>query len=383
MHTTNDGVAGIYIHIPFCKKACHYCNFHFSTSLHYVDRMQQALLHELALQKEYIGARSVRSIYFGGGTPSVLSAEQISSILEQIRLNYTVVSDAEITLEANPDDLDKEKLQSLFSAGINRLSIGVQSFNDDILQWMNRSHSARQAERCIADALDTGFKNITADLIYGVPQLDVATWQENIEKMVGLGVAHLSCYALTVEEKTALFHQIARHQTPAPDDLLTEAHYMRLTETMHTFGFEHYEISNFAKPGYRAVHNSAYWEGSVYLGIGPSAHSYNGVSRQWNIAHNQKYMESIEGDALPFIQETLTPTMQLNEYIMTGLRTARGISLQEIADRFGTAQSDTLLLHATKYVRSGMLVQDAIELRIPEQHFLISDALISSLFFEE
>ena len=323
-------MSGIYLHIPFCKKACHYCNFHFMTSLKLKDDMVDALCREIEMRADYLQERALASIYFGGGTPSILSKSDLEKILQTLSRYYSWNQDAEITLEANPDDLSKEKIAMLKGFGVNRLSIGIQSFFDSDLQWMNRAHHAGEAVSAILHSQKAGISNLTIDLIYGSPYTTHEMWQENIQKAVDMGVQHISAYCLTVEVKTALYDMIkkGRFQALNPDHANEQFAY--LIETLTSQGYEHYEISNFAKAGHIAVHNTNYWKGEKYIGIGPSAHSYNGQTRSWNIANNKKYIDAISSGVLPTETEYLTQETLYNEYIMTGLRTMWGVNAERI-----------------------------------------------------
>ncbi|MGB0884992.1 MAG: radical SAM family heme chaperone HemW [Chitinophagales bacterium] len=327
-------MAGIYIHIPFCKTACNYCNFHFSTSMNMKNDFVQALLKEIELRNIYLGLETIESIYFGGGTPSLLEAEDLKQIFEALYKQYKIASDAEITLEANPDDIDKEKLLVWKQSGINRLSIGTQSFIERDLQFMKRAHTAEEAKKSILLAAESGFDNITIDLIYGVPNQSEMDWLSNLSTAMDLPIQHLSCYALTVEEDTILFHDIRKGKTAAPIDENASTHFDILMAFAAENGIEHYEISNFCKPGFESKHNTSYWQNKAYIGLGPSAHSFNKISRQWNIANNKKYIDALNENKLLFEEETLTKTERLNEYIMTGLRTKWGIDLSYIDEVF-------------------------------------------------
>ena len=327
-------MAGIYIHIPFCKQACHYCNFHFSTSLNLKEHLLQALVKELQLQKDYLNNQPIQTIYLGGGTPSLLNAKELNQLFDQINQIHPVSSDAEITLEANPDDLTTAKFQELQLTPVNRLSIGIQSFHDQDLQFMNRAHNAKEALRCIHVARDFGFDDLTIDLIYGTPTMDFQGWQENLEKAIQQKISHLSCYCLTVEPKTALDHFVQKGTAPAVDEEKASAQFEYLMQRTQSAGYEHYEISNFALPGHYAQHNSSYWKATPYLGIGPSAHSFNGHSRQWNISDNPKYIKAIQAEVTWYEVEILTPEEQYNEYVMTGLRTKWGCSLEKILPEY-------------------------------------------------
>lgn len=372
-------MAGIYVHIPFCRKACHYCNFHFSTSLQYRPAMVDAMRKELLLRRNYL-QEPVNTIYFGGGTPSLLDTTEILQLLKQIRSTYPVSSDPEITLEANPDDIHPEKLSDWKKSGINRLSIGIQSFRQADLQWMNRAHNAEQAKQCIGLAQEAGFSNLTIDLIYGTPGLTDEEWKQNIEIALDLQVPHLSCYALTVEPRTALAKKIETRQLPDVDPDIQEKHFRILTSGLQQAGFEQYEISNFALPGFRSRHNCSYWQGKPYLGIGPSAHSFNGYCRQWNIANNALYLAALEKNELPYEEELLTEIQQLNEYIMISLRTMEGLSLRRVFDTWGEAQKLRLGQAASTYIQSGKLLLQDDHYRLTEAGKFLADGIAADLF---
>lgn len=373
-------MAGIYLHIPFCKQACYYCNFHFSTSLAQKDAMVQAILREIQLQQNYLDGLAVSSIYFGGGTPSILPEEDLQALLQSLHQHFNITPGAEITLEANPDDLTAAKLAALKAAGINRLSIGVQSFHEEDLQWMNRAHNSQQATQCITLAQAAGFENITIDLIYGGPTLSDEGWAANVQQAIALKVPHLSCYALTVEAGTALDHFIKKKKMAAVDTDKAARHFEQLMQWMQTAGYEHYEISNFALPGWHSRHNSSYWQGKSYLGIGPSAHSFNGTSRQWNIANNATYIKAIQQGHLPFEKEILTPAMALNEYIMTSLRTAAGCNLQWVAEKFGIPLRQQLEKASQQFLQNGWMLRDQDTLRLTPQGKLFADGIAAELF---
>ncbi|WP_436485976.1 radical SAM family heme chaperone HemW [Chitinophaga sp. ARDCPP14] len=373
-------MAGIYLHIPFCKQACYYCNFHFSTSLSQQEAMVNSILQEITLQKDYLAQHPVHTIYFGGGTPSLLKEEELAALLSHLRATFAVAEDAEITLEANPDDLTAEKLAQLQAAGINRLSIGVQSFHEEDLTWMNRAHNSRQALDCIKQAQDLGFQNITIDLIYGGPTLTNEGWEQNVKQAIALGVPHLSCYALTVEPGTALDQFIKKKQMAATDPDKAAQHFEMLMEWLGAAGYEHYEISNFALPGWHSRHNSSYWQGKPYLGLGPSAHSFNGASRQWNIANNAQYIKSITAGTVPFEIESLTTAMQFNEYIMTSLRTSAGCNLEWVAEKFGADHTIHLLAHSEPYIKMGRIERVGETLRLTKAGRLFADGIAGELF---
>lgn len=331
-------MAGIYLHIPFCRKACHYCNFHFSTSLNAQNDFVVALVQEINLRKHYLQGQTIRSIYFGGGTPSLLHQDELRKILDALYEHFTIEQDAEITLEANPDDLKADNLQFWKAAGINRLSVGVQSFFEEDLIWMNRSHSAEQARESMNLIRDAGFDNYSMDLIFGYPLLDMPKWQKNMAWMIEAGVPHISCYGLTIEPKTVFHHQQMKGQWAGVDQDVQAVQYEMLMKTLTHQGYRHYEISNFALPGREAVHNSQYWKGDWYLGLGPSAHSFNGESRQWNVSHNQQYIRGIMKAEQVFDLEYLSERDQINEFILTQLRMDTGIALDWLQERLSKQQ---------------------------------------------
>jgi len=373
-------MAGIYIHIPFCKQACHYCDFHFSTSLKYGNELVQALVKEIKLQKIYLGGETVETIYFGGGTPSLLGEAEVNMLLNAITDIHSVASDAEITLEANPDDLNRDKLRSLIKTPVNRLSIGLQSFFDDDLQWMNRVHRASEAEASVKRAQDTGFENITVDLIYGYPLLTDQKWKTNLNKVFELAVPHVSAYSMTVEPRTALASFIKQRKQPAMNDEQSAAQFVTMMDAMQLNGFEHYEISNFSKPGAYSRHNSNYWKGVKYLGIGPSAHSYNGETRHWNVANNAKYIQSIEKGSIPAETEVLTETNRLNEYIMTSLRTIWGLDLAKL-NRIAAASANQLIIEAQPFLEKEWIIKTDDIIYLTQTGKLYADHIASELFF--
>lgn len=325
-------MAGIYLHIPFCRKACHYCNFHFSTSLQLKDDFLSAMHLEIQARREEMANTPVSTIYFGGGTPSVLSADELATLLSMMRDGFAVSVDAEITLEANPDDLDASYLYALREIGINRLSIGIQSFADRDLAYMNRSHDAAQAIASLRLARAAGFQSLNADLIYGTPGMSDATFLDNINTMIDAGVDHLSAYALTVEPKTALAHFVKSGSSPAPDDEQTVRQFALLRQTLSAAGYDHYEISNWSLPGRHSRHNTSYWQGQPYLGFGPAAHSYDGRTRSWNVANNPVYIRGMkEGQPVREV-EVLSETERYNEYVLTRLRTKWGCRLADLSE---------------------------------------------------
>jgi len=373
-------MAGIYLHIPFCKKACHYCDFHFSTSLGPKSEMVEAICKELMLRKDYLEAEQVETIYFGGGTPSLLSTDELQKILDTIHQLFTVSGNAEITLEANPDDLHAIKVKELSQSPINRLSIGVQSFFDEDLVWMNRSHTGAEADSCIKRSQDAGFENSNVDLIYGFPLLSETKWKQNIAQIIHLDVPHLSSYAMNVEQGTALHHFIKnKKQTPLNEGQSTQQ-FLYLLDQTEQAGLLQYEISNFAKVGKESVHNTNYWRNEKYLGIGPSAHSFNEHSRQWNVANNTKYMQSIAQNKVPQIIEILSLNDRFNEYLMTSLRTSRGTDLTKINTNFGPDFKTHILGKLTEYKENGWLFLEADHLYLTKNGKLFADRIASDLF---
>jgi oxygen-independent coproporphyrinogen-3 oxidase len=372
-------VSGIYIHIPFCKKACHYCNFHFSTNQNSKSSFIKALSKELRLRSFEYESNKIQTIYFGGGTPTVLQISELTSILDVVYEFYNVSETPEITLEANPDDLDLEKIVTLSKTKINRLSIGIQSFYETDLIAMNRAHSAYQAKKCL-DLATRYFDNITIDLMFGIPTMSMDLWRENLQIAFGFGIKHLSCYAMTVEPQTALEHFIKKGSHPPMDDELAANHFKVIIEETSKQGFIHYETCSFGKPDYFSKHNTSYWLGKTYLGVGPSAHSFNGKKRSWNISNNSKYIKSIEASILPSESEILSIENKFNEYIMTGLRTMWGVSLQIIETEYGPKIKDQLLENATKLLKSDFLVIEDQHLKVTTTGKFLSDGIASELF---
>ena len=372
-------MAGLYIHIPFCKKACHYCNFHFSTS----DKNRQAVLKSICLELEMraqeLQSMPVASIYFGGGTPSMLNDDELGAIFQVIEANYQVLPSAEITLEANPDDLSLKKITQLAVTPINRLSIGVQSFFEADLKLMNRAHTAKEALESLKIA-QTYFDNITIDLLYGMPEMSNVRWEENLQITFDLKLNHLSCYALTVEPKTPLAHFIKTAQHPPLNDAVAAQHFQTLVNATAKAGFTHYEVCSFGKPGYFSKHNSSYWLGKPYLGVGPSAHSFDGKKRSWNVSNNKQYINTIAKNELPLTSELLTPENRFNEYIMTGLRTIWGVSLKRIEEEFGLGVQTSLLNNAHGYLASKTLKIENAHLKMTPKGQFLSDGIASDLF---
>lgn len=370
---------GIYIHIPFCKQACHYCDFHFSTSVKKKGEMVNMLCREISLRKDELPGNKVQTIYFGGGTPSLLSSEELKQIFETIHSSFQVAEDAEITLEANPDDLSREKLEMLKASPINRLSIGVQSFFEEDLKLMNRAHNATEALGSIKMTKEY-FDNISIDLIYGIPDMSELRWKKNIEIALNLELPHFSCYALTVEPQTALQKFIEKGIIKPVDDDAAKVHFEILTQTLKVAGFVHYEFSNYGKPGFFSQNNTAYWMGKPYLGIGPSAHSYDGESRKWNVSNNSLYIKSLEKGELPLQEERLSLTDKYNEYVMTRLRTMWGISLEEVEVKFGLRFRNYIKEQAKENLKQGLLRMEKDNLHVTEKGKFLSDGIAADLF---
>ncbi|MEO6346373.1 MAG: radical SAM family heme chaperone HemW [Aquaticitalea sp.] len=392
-------MSGIYIHIPFCKQACHYCDFHFSTSLKKKDELIQALVKELELRKDEFKDKIVETIYFGGGTPSLLKIADLRLLIDEVYKLYEVTENPEITIEANPDDLIKMPVVSSVSSraesrgdmpserifeeyksiGINRLSIGIQSFFEADLKMMNRAHNVDEAKKCLQEATKH-FDNISLDLIYGIPGLSNERWIENIETALSFNIPHISSYALTVEPNTALDAFIKKGIIKNVDDDLAEEQFNLLIEKLENAGFIHYELSNFGKPDYFSRNNSAYWQGKPYLGIGPSAHSFDGNHRGWNVRNNSKYIKSLEENVLPIETETLSTTDKYNEYIMTGLRTIWGVSMEKVETDFGINYKKYLLEQSQKHIIEHLLYLDDGKLLVTKKGKFLSDGIASDLF---
>ncbi|NDV43163.1 radical SAM family heme chaperone HemW [Flagellimonas sediminis] len=372
-------MSGIYIHIPFCKQACHYCDFHFSTQMKKKDAMVDALVMEMELRKNELGDEVVETIYFGGGTPSVLELRELERLIQAVYDHYKVMDDPEITLEANPDDLSSDRIIQLSKSPVNRLSIGIQSFFEEDLKLMNRAHNAQEAENCIEEAVKH-FDNITIDLIYGIPGMDHDRWRANIQKALDFGLPHISSYALTVEPKTALEKMIQKGTVPQVDDGQAQEQFHILVDVLEEQGFVNYEISNFGKPGYFSKNNTAYWQGKKYMGIGPSAHSYDGHSRTWNIRNNSIYIKQIQEGILPSEKETLTVTDRYNEYVMTGLRTIWGVSKEKIAKEFGLNYANYLEQQSEKFIEQQLLIWEDGILRTTKQGKFLADGIAADLF---
>jgi len=376
-------MAGIYIHIPFCKQACSYCDFYFTTHLLDKQDFLDALIKEVESRKAYLEGQSIETLYFGGGTPSQLSTKELQSVIEAVRNHFKVADNAEITVESNPDNLTEEYLKQLFNIGVNRLSIGIQSFKNEDLELMNRAHNSDEAENCVALARKSGFKNISIDLIYGLPNATLEDWKTNIEKALQLNTEHISAYNLTIEKGTPLAHSVAKGRVIIPSDHEVVLQHNLLIDLLAKSGFEHYETSNFAKEGYRSKHNSSYWKGTHYLGMGPSAHSFNGDSRSWNIASTKKYVELIKKGAVFYETETLSEVDRINEFILTGLRTVEGIDLAHFEFHFSREALDRLINESQESLAIGLLEKTERSLFVTKKGKVLLDGITADLFVEE
>ena len=374
-------MSGIYIHIPFCKQACHYCDFHFSTSLQNKGLLVNSILSEIDLRLNYLPNKKIESIYFGGGTPSLLSEKETFLILEKIYKLYNVSKDVEITLECNPDDLTDEKLKELKRLEVNRLSIGLQSFDEEELIWMNRAHTAKESESSVKRAQDRGFENITIDLIYGSKFSNLPNWKKTLNKAIALDVKHISSYNLTIEEKTKLGHDFKLKKEVAIDDEKSSELFLEMINRLEKNNFIHYEISNFGKEGFFSLHNSNYWKGEHYLGLGPSAHSFDGQSRQWNVSNNNIYLKRIsEKNESYFEKEILTEKERFNEYVLTSLRTIWGIDLNYLSANFNTEFVKHYLIQIEKYIKQETVVINNTTYTLTEKGKLFADKIASELF---
>jgi oxygen-independent coproporphyrinogen-3 oxidase len=370
-------MAGIYIHIPFCRQKCYYCDFYKTVNTNQTDTFISTLEKETVLRKSYISQEKVKTIYFGGGTPSVLTEKQLSAVFKFLHEFFSVVPDAEITFEANPDDLTKEYLQMLKNTGINRLSIGIQSFQNEHLKKMNRRHNAEQAIKSIEIAASVGFSNLSADLIYGLPGLTLQEWESSLQQIFRLPVVHLSAYHLTYHQGTPFYTWLKKGTLRELSENESIEQFNLLIDEAEKAGFEQYEISNFARNEQYSKHNSAYWSGEKYLGLGPSAHSFNGDSRRWNIAHLDRYIHGIENNTTWFEEELLSKNERFNEYILTRLRTKWGISLQEIAKRFGLKYARLVEKEAAKYLLSGKMKEQNGIFTLTRKGLFVSDDLMT------
>ncbi|MFM9944281.1 MAG: radical SAM family heme chaperone HemW [Bacteroidia bacterium] len=380
-------LSGIYIHIPYCTKACFYCDFHFSVNKKGMPEMTEAIIKELIYfgkkgSKDFFNSKPIETIYFGGGTPSVLPIEDINSVLETVYKNYNIEENPEITLEANPDDLTIDYCRQLKLTGINRLSIGIQSFYDEHLKWMNRSHDSGQAESCVNNAITAGIDNISIDLIYGFPGLSDKQWNANLQKAQNLPINHLSCYCLTVEERTPLKKLIETGRYIAPDEDLATGHFNKLTDWAKENKWEHYEISNFCRNGFYSKHNTGYWQQKLYLGIGPSAHSYNSTERRWNVKDNNLYVESWQQNSPYFEVEILTTSEKLNDYILTSLRTQWGLDIKKANEISGIDFKEENKELIDMYVSMGLLKLEGNILKLTDEGKLYADGIAAEFFGE-
>lgn len=372
-------MAGIYIHIPFCKQKCSYCDFHFSTTFSdYRERMMESIVSEIVSRADYLEGKTLRTIYFGGGTPSLLTAEELLLVLNTVKSNFVLENEVEISLEANPDDITNDKLDAWNESGVNRLSIGLQSFKTEDLEWMNRAHTVEDSLNCVQKAQNAGINNLTVDLIYGLPNLTIEEWKQHIQKVIDFGVPHISAYCLTIEDKTALSALVKSGKiVPANEDQQSEQ-FTTLVSMLEENGFTQYEISNFSKPNFESQHNSNYWKGEWYLGVGPSAHSFNGVSRSWNVPNNHKYMSAIEKGLNDCETEILTPENQFNEYLLTGLRTIYGVNLNSLNAILPVNESFKKLTKA--FIQEGWMTNYSGILVLTKEGRLKADFIASELF---
>ena len=376
-------MAGIYINIPFCKQACHYCDFHFSTSLKLKTELVDSIRKELELRKDYLQNQQVETIYFGGGTPSLLNREELQSILDKVYELFPVIENPEITLEANPDDLTEEKLKELEALPINRLSIGIQSFRKEDLEMMNRAHNLEQALNCVPAARSHGFDNISIDLIYGIPGLTNAEWKANLEQAFALNPDHISSYCLTIEPGTAFAHFVKKGKLNPVDEETAASQFDIMVKAMKENGFDHYEVSNFGKPGFYSKHNTSYWLGKHYLGVGPSAHSFDAKSRSWNVANNSRYIKALEKNELPIETEELALQTQYNEYIMTSLRTIWGVSVEKIREEFKVDFEAKFETELKRFENEGWIEKEGDTWKVTEEGMLMADGIAAEFFIIE
>ena len=373
-------MAGIYLHIPFCKQACHYCDFHFSVNQDKKNDLVAALLKEASIRKEELQNEAIKTIYFGGGTPSLLSADTLLRIFDTLAENYNLSALQEVTLEANPDDLTAAYLRELRHTPVNRLSIGIQSFREVDLKLMNRAHDAKQALRCVPESADIGFENISIDLIYGIQGLSQADWIKNLTTAFDLPITHLSSYCLTVEPKTKLAKLVSSGELPAVNDESAANHFETLIEMTEAAGIPWYEVSNFAKPGMESKHNSSYWANEHYIGLGPGAHSFNGVKRSWNVSSNTAYIQQIDKNVLPSESEVLTAEEKFNEYLLTVLRTRKGLSFTDLNNRYDSAKINEIKAVLQEKAAQGLATINDDGAVLTTKGLLFADAIASSLF---
>jgi oxygen-independent coproporphyrinogen-3 oxidase len=370
-------MAGIYIHIPFCRQKCYYCDFYKTDKLNYLSDFLKALKTEISLQKNYLSDEAIETIYIGGGTPSLLKEPELNSLLTWLFTNFTVAPQAEITLEANPDDLDPDYLNMLRKSGINRLSIGVQAFQDELIKKMNRRHDALQAVNSVLNAQNSGFNNISVDLIYGIPGLTAEQWENNLQKVFELPVVHISAYHLTFHKGTIFYNMLKRGLLKELSDIESFRQFEILMDNADLYGFEQYEISNFAKNRIYSKHNTAYWTATNYLGLGPSAHSFNGASRRWNISCIDKYITSIGEGKIACEEEQLSVNDKYNEFILTNLRTRRGVSLLTVKEKFGEKKADYFFRTAQRFISAKKIVRKNEIYTLTTEGLFISDGIIA------
>jgi len=373
-------LAGIYIHIPFCLQACNYCDFHFSTSLKTKNKIISSIIHELILRKNYLKNDIIETIYFGGGTPSILESSELDKILECLFKYYNVSPFPEVTIESNPNDLNKKKIKNLISLGINRLSLGGQSFNDSQLKILNRTHSSFDVENSIKIAQELGINNINLDLIYGLPKLSVKDWEEDLNKAISLNVTHLSCYCLTIEKGTVFFNKLKKGTLKVASDKNKTDQFLLMRKILINENYIHYEISNFCKQNYRSKHNSSYWNFQKYLGVGPSAHSFNGKTRQWNISNNSKYINSIKDNEVFYEEEVLTRNNIINEFILTSLRKIEGISNKKLKEITSHKEYANFKLQINDLVNRSLIFEKNDYYSLTEQGMILCDKITSDLF---
>jgi oxygen-independent coproporphyrinogen III oxidase len=373
-------MAGLYFHIPFCKQACHYCDFHFSTNQTLKQELVNQLAEELSLQKDYLEGEPIETIYLGGGTPSLLTAQELELLFTAIQKNYQVATDIEVTLEANPDDLNSQKLNELKAAGVNRLSIGIQSFDENVLTFINRAHTATEALGCVDAAHKAGINNISIDLIYSIPGQDDNMLQKNLATALALRPNHISAYSLTVEEKTVFGRWASKGKLLAMEEDQSAQQFELVMDLLTQNGYQHYEISNYCLPGFQSKHNTSYWKGKKYLGLGPSAHSYNGGTRQFNISNNHLYIKSIQKGIVPFELEELTNENKINEYLITSLRTEWGCNLNYLLEQFGHDLTTKNMHYLNKLVASSLINLSDNTITLTRAGKLLADRIASDLF---
>ena len=372
-------MAGIYIHVPFCKRKCGYCNFYSTTRLELKANYLQALQKELQQRRDYLNGEQVQTIYFGGGTPSLMEPAEIQSVIDTIKQLHSVTDNPEITIEANPDDLTLAYISQLAQTSVNRLSIGIQSFDDEMLKLMNRRHTAQQAIYAVRNCQQAGFSNISVDLIYGLPQMTADDWRRQLDNVARLNVQHLSAYHLSYKEGTAFGLKLKQHKLEEVSEDESLEQFEILTDWAKTAGFEHYEISNFAKPRFRSRHNSSYWNRTIYLGVGPAAHSYNRTTRSWNTANTSEYIKGIESCSCVSEEEQLSPTDIFNDYVITALRTSSGIDMDYLEREQPRQMVEYLKHQADSFVADGKLEYSANHLKLTHSGIFVSDEIMESL----